>query len=82
MCAASKRRIPARAATRAARGLVIAAFDRDATGERLWESLRSRYPDAQDITRAMPATGKDWNDALCIHQQGARRDRGAQGRGR
>lgn len=57
------------ATTRAQRGLVAAAFDGDATGERLWQTLRGRYPDAPNITRATPTAGKDWNNMLQEQQQ-------------
>ncbi len=63
------------ATTRARRGLVVGAFDGDATGERLWETLRGRYPDAPDITRATPTAGKDWNGMLRRQQQTPGRDR-------
>ncbi len=67
--------------TRAQRGLVVAAFDRDATGARLWETMRGRYPDAPDITRDLPPVGKDWNDALHAARQSPTRDRDASERG-
>jgi len=69
------------AATRAERGLVVAAFDHDTTGERLWDTLRGRYPNATDIEREIPPAGKDVNDALRRHQQGPARDRAGSGRG-
>jgi len=72
------------ATTRAERGLVVAAFDRDATGERFWETVRGRYPNAPDITRDAPPAGKDWNDALhaARYQQNVGRDRDGHERGR
>jgi len=69
------------AATRAERGLVVTAFDRDATGERLWDTMRGQYPNAPDITRATPPAGKDWNDALRLRQQTPQRDHSTQERG-
>jgi hypothetical protein len=50
-------------------GLVRVAFDRDDTGERLWQQLWERYVtaaggDPTRFWREPPPLGKDWNDVL------------------
>jgi len=50
-------------------GLIRVAFDRDDTGERLWQQVRDRYitehgGDPTRFWREPPPLGKDWNDVL------------------
>jgi hypothetical protein len=50
-------------------GLVRVGFDRDQTGERLWQQLHERYVtaaggDPTQFWREPPPLGKDWNDVL------------------
>jgi hypothetical protein len=60
---------PLIAETLAQGGVVRVGFDRDQTGERLWEQLRERYVatvggDPTRFWREPPPVGKDWNDVV------------------
>lgn len=62
-------------------GLVRAAFDRDARGERFWALLQERHPEAAAgvrLWRETPAVGKDWNDVLMA--RGVEREQSSHGR--
>ena len=50
-------------------GLIRVGFDRDQTGERLWQQLHERYVaaaggDPTQFWREAPPLGKDWNDVM------------------
>ncbi len=58
--------------------VVSCAFDNDQAGDKRWQQVHELYPTAGTIVRDVPpASGKDWNDALCANS-GQEREKGQQ----
>lgn len=52
---------------------VVLAMDRDAAGDAMAHQVRQMAPPGASITREVPSTGKDWNDALRAANEPAKR---------
>ena len=44
--------------------VVVAAFDNDEGGEKLFQEVKALAPSGVEILRPLPPVGKDWNEAL------------------
>lgn len=44
--------------------VVVAAFDNDKDGEKLFEEVKALAPSGVEVRRPLPPIGKDWNESL------------------